>query len=90
VLQYSKQHQFAVGLDPFTLRVVQESGAASTTHEIVVTDIDRSDEWRFLMSYQPAADFKYDSPIVYPFRAGTAEATAAPAPAPAPAAPAGR
>ncbi len=80
VLQYSKQHQFAVGLDPFTLRVVQEQGAARATHEIVVSDIDASDEWRFLVSYQPAEEFKYDSPLVYPFRAGTVE-TAAPAPA---------
>lgn len=82
VLQYSKKHEFAVGIDPFTLRVRQETGAASLTHEIALDDIDGSDEWRFLVSYQPDEKFKYDSPIVHPFAPrATAEVGAGDAPA---------
>lgn len=73
VLQYSKKHEFAVGIDPFTLRIRQETGEAALAHAIVVDDIDASAEWRFLVSYQPDPRFKYDSEIVHPFAAATVE-----------------
>lgn len=73
VLQYSKKHAFARGIDPFTLRIAVETSEVALAHELAVADIDPSDEWRFLVSYQFDPSHKFDSPIIYPFAAGTAE-----------------
>jgi hypothetical protein len=70
VLQYSKKHPVARGLDPFTLRIALETSEVSLQHQMVVEDIDISTEWRFRISYQFAENSKFDSCYIHPFRNG--------------------
>lgn len=73
VLLYSKKHQFARGLDPFTLRFIQETSEASLQHSLLADRLDDSTEWRFQVSYQLAPGQKFDSEFVLPFVNETTE-----------------
>lgn len=73
VLLYSKKHQFAKGLDPFTLRYIQETAEASLQHSLLADGLDDSTEWRFQVSYQLPDGRKFDSPFVFPFTGATSE-----------------
>lgn len=72
VLQYSTKPQFGEGIDPFSLKISQQTGGAATAHTVVVTDITAATDdastttsiegWRFTVGYQIGAE-KFDSPL---------------------------